>query len=258
MMPYVEAKALLARIIELAPTMDPAGALALGESEWPEMGGRAATPEDAETCRLLSISAAEVGEYTAADEWRDRARTRGEAVGWPELIAALDMSQAFKLLSAYNDDYRRGKTLDVIEGSAAAVELIQSLESVAEGPDSGLRVSRQSPSVALIRRFVWEKSGSFQLAMKQWDEAAESFAKAVEAAESTRGLLKSRGGLALANYCRALNAGDQQVVTAALDETRTVAAEASRSGEGDVESIARHNAEVMDRRGGDVLLYEIL
>jgi len=254
----MDATSLLARVIDLAPTTDPAGALALGESEWPQMEARAATAEDAESCRLLSLSGAETRDHAAADRWRDRARTRAEAVGWPELVAALDMSEAFRTLSVHNDDYRRGRTLDVIEGSTEAVDLIRRLGPVAEGPDSGIRVSRQSPSVALIRRFVLEKTGSFQLALRQWDEAAESFAGAVRAAEGPRGLLKSRGGLALADYSRAREAGDHQGMAAATEATESVAAESLTHGEGDVESTARHNAAVMARGGGDLLLYEIL
>ena len=254
----MDAKELLTQIVDLAPAKDPVSALALGETEWPEMEARAATPEDAETCRLLSISGSEVGEYAVADLWRERARALGEAVGWPELVAALDMSLAFKALSIRNDDYSRGKTLDVIDGSPEALKLIRKLEPVLNGPDSGIRVSRQSPSVALVRRFVLEKSGSFQLALRQWDEAAQSFAKAISAAESPRGLLKSRGGLALANYSRALYASQQDGIAAALAETETVAAEAALLGEGDVASTALHNSEVMARRRKDLLLYEIL
>lgn len=254
----MDAKALLARIIELAPTKDPVSALALGETEWPEMAARTATPEDAETCRLLSISGSEIGDYAVADLWRNRARVLGEAVGWPELIAALDMSQAFRALSVRNDSFCRGKSLDVIEGSSDAVVLIKKLAPVADGPDSGIRVSRQSPSPALIRRFVLEKTGSFQLALKQWDEAAESFTRAIDAAEGPRGLLKSRGGLALANYCRGLQARAQDAISAALTETESVAAEATARDQGDIAVNAQHNAEVMARRGQDLLLYEIL
>jgi hypothetical protein len=256
----MDAEELLAHVYELAPTKDPAAALALGADQWDAMSTRPANPEDAETCRLLAISGAETGEYSVADRWRDRARALGEKVGWPELIAALDMSEAFKALSIRNGDYHRGKTLDVIDGSPEAVELISTLSRVANGPESGIRVSDRSPSVALIRRFVLEKTGSFQLALGQWDLAAVSFAQAVKFAESPRGLLKSRGGLALAVYSRAMDTpnDDSDSLATALAETRSIADEAGTMGEDDVASTAGHNANVMARSGRDLLLYEIL
>ena len=94
--------------------------------------------------------------------------------------------------------------------------------------------------------------------MNQWGEASKSFSKAVKAAESARGLLKSRGGLALANYSQALQESRQDGIAAALAETESVAAEATASDETDVAATARHNADVMSRLGKDLLLYEIL
>lgn len=251
---------LLAEIVELAPTKDPVRALELGDAEWPAMESRGATPEDAEICRLLAVSAGEVGDYPAAERWRQRSRVRGEAVGWPELVAALDMQLAFKALSIRNNDYANGKTLDVIEGSTEAVELIQRLAPVADGPDSGIRVSAQSPSVALIRRFILDKTGAFQLALGQWPEAAASFTKAIAGAEGARGRLKSRGGLWLALYSGAMDAGDDGAAEEAHVATRAVAIEATENGPRteDVAITAHHNVEVMSRRGRDLLLYEVL
>src|SRR4051794_4619643 len=113
----MDENALLLAIYELAPAKDPRAALAIGEREWTAMDARPPSAEDAETCRLLSISASEIGEFAAADIWRDRARVRAEQLPWPELVAALDLSSAFKVLAARNDDYRHGRTLDVLVGA---------------------------------------------------------------------------------------------------------------------------------------------
>ena len=194
----MDQKSLLRSVYEIAPTVDPATALSVGEAEWPAIDARAANAEDAETCRLLSLSASEVGDWMTADLWRGRARVRAEEIGWPEMITALEMTRAFKALSVRNDDYARGRTLDFIQGEPSSVKIFQQLEPVAFGPDSGISVRPKSASIALIRRFVLEKRGSFQLAMNQWDEAVDSFTKAIDAAEGSRGFLKARGGLALA------------------------------------------------------------
>ena len=251
-------KTLLEAIYELAPTNDPRAALAIGEDERSAMDARPATAEDAETCRLLSISAAEIGDFAAGDAWRERARILAEQIPWPELVAALDMSTAFKMLAERNDDYPHGRTLDRIEGSLEAVELMRTLDGVADGPDSGIRVTPKNPTPALIRRFVLEKTGSFQLALKQWEAAAESFELAIAAAESERGRLKTRAGLALARYSAAIEAADRSAIEIALAETLAIADAADGIDERDVASTARDNAEVMTRGGGDLLLYEIL
>lgn len=250
--------ALLETIYELAPTRSPREALRLGEAEWHAIEARPPKAEDAESCRLISLSAGVLQDFTSADLWRDRARSIGERIPWPELLAALDMAMAFKALAIRNDDYPRGRTLDVIQGSPEAVEIMQNLAPVAEGPGSGIQVTLRSPNVELIRRFVFEKAGSFQLALGDYDRAVQSFAKAVEAAEGPRGKLKARGGLALANYGRALLQNDDTAVVAALAETQDVAQQSDEAGEADVAATGTHNAEVMMRRGRDLLLYELL
>lgn len=174
------------------------------------------------------------------------------------MIAALEMSRAFKALSLRNDDYARGRTLDIMEGEPSSVKIIQQPEPVTFGPDSGTSFTPKSPAIALIRRFVLEKRGSFQLALKQWDEAVDSFTKAIDAAESPRGFLKARSGLALAKYSRALDADDHAAIVAALNETHAIADEAEAISEADVASTGRHNAGAMARRGRDLLLYGIL
>lgn len=255
----MDQKELLAALFELAPTNDPRSGLALGDAEWPAIEARPANAEDAETCRLVSLCATELAEYRRADLWRERSRTRAQALGWQELVAALDMSKSFIALSRRNDDYSRGRTLDVIDGSPEAVALIGELQPVADGPDSGISVTPRSPSRALIRRFVVEKRGSFQLAMKDWEGAAASFTAAIDAAEGPRGRMKARAGLALADYSRGLEVDDDAAQDEALAVTREVAAVASASeGDGDIAAAARHNAEVMERRGRDLLLYEML
>lgn len=254
----MDEKALLATIFDVAKD-DPADVLALGNAHWQEIAARPPTPEDAETCRLIGISAAEVEAFDAGALWRTRAHAIASQIPWPELIAAINISEAFSRLARRNDNYPRGRTLDVIEGSPEAIEIVLSLRAVADGPDSGIVVTPRSPTIALIKRFVLEKTGSFQLALKDIDGAAASFEAAVEHAEGTRGVLKSRGGLALASYLRALNADDATTAAAATAETRAVLGELIAADE-DARTIeiARHNAAVMRRGSRDLLLYEIL
>lgn len=76
----MDQKSLLRSVYGVAPTVDPATALSVGEVECPAIDARAANAEDAETCRLLSLSASEVGGWMTADLWRVRARVRAEGV----------------------------------------------------------------------------------------------------------------------------------------------------------------------------------
>ena len=253
----MDEKTLLTTVYNLAGSA-PGQALQLANTDWPEIASRSPTPEDAETCRLAAVSAAQIEAYDTAALWRTRARSIAVAVPWPELIAAVDMAEAFVILARRNDDYARGRTLDVLEGSTEAIAIIQSLAPVADGADSNIRVTPKSPSAALIRRFILEKTASLQLAAGQWDAASANFAKAVALAESERGVLKSRGGLAIANYSRGLELENMEATSSSLAETRAVASEADSSKESDFAATARHNAVVMARGGSELLLYEIL
>lgn len=249
---------LLDRVFELAPTADPRAALALGEQEAMALEARPAYAEDAETCRLLSIAAAAVGEYAVGAAWRRRALLRGALIGWTEMVAALVMSDAFIALSKRNDDYSIGKTLDSIQGEPESLRILAELEPFTVEPGSGISVTAKSPSPALIRRFVLEKRGSFQLALGDFAAAAESYTAAEAAAENARGKLKSHAGLALAQYLIATEGGDRGAADSALAETAAVESRAMEIREPDVASTARHNVDVMRRGGRDLLLYEIL
>ena len=132
------------------------------------------------------------------------------------------------------------------------------MAAIAEGPGTGIQVTPRSPSIQLIRRFLFEKAGSFQLALGDDDSAAESFRQATAAAEGPRGSMKAHGGLAIANYRRGLVADDETAVEQAFRDTRNIERLADDSGESDVAAIAAHNGAVMGRRGQDLLLYEIL
>lgn len=254
----MDEKALLATVFDLAKN-DPASALETADAHWPEAAARQPNPEDAETCRLSAVSAAELELFDKSRLWRARARRIGEQIPWPELIAALDMADAFVALARRNDDYIHGRTLDVIEGSPEAVRIMQSLAPIAEGPGSGIVVTPKSPTTTLIRPFVLEKTGSFLLALGDVDGAARSFEDAITHAEGPRGVLKSRGGLALANYLRASDAGHDDGIDAAAAETAAVASEFAALGEDHrTIAIAQHNTDVMRRHGTDLLLYEVL
>ncbi len=254
----MDAKELLDSVFELAPFGDPAAALALGDQELDAMRARPANAEDAETCRLLSISAAEIGDYRRAASWRRRALLRATLIGWPEMVAALAMSDAFVALAQRNDDYPHGRSLDVIVGEPEALRILDELEPFATGPGSGIAPTAKAPSPALIRRFILEKRGSFQLALGEYAAAADSYRAAEAAAENARGTAKSHAGLALAEYLQALEASDASAMAAALSETEFTISAAERIGELDLAATARRNAEVMRQGGRDLLLYEIL
>lgn len=254
----MDAQELLGAVFEIAPTNDPKAALALGEQHLEEIEARPANAADAETCRLLSISAAEIADYALAATWRRRALLRGSLVGWTEMVAACVMSEAFIAMSKRNDDYAAGKTLDVIQGEPESLRILVDLEPFTHEPGSGISATAKSPSPALIRRFVLEKRGSFQLALGDYQAAVDSYVAAESAAKDARGRVKSRAGLALARYLVALEVGDVGAAASALADTEAYIGEAESIHELDVAATARHNAEVMRKSGRETLLYEIL
>jgi len=169
------------------------------------------------------------------------------------MVAACVMSEAFILLSRRNDDYSAGKTLDVIQGEPESLRILADLEPFTLEPGSGISVTAKSPSPALIRRFVLEKRGSFQLALGEYQAAVDSYVAAGAAAENARGRVKTQAGLALARYLVALEQGDLDALATALRETESLIGEAESIRESDVATTARYNAEVMSRSGRDLL-----
>jgi len=95
--------------------------LGMVEAEWHMISTRSGQPEDAETCRLAMITAAERKRYSAYVVWQSRALARFVALDWHEGAAAVMMPNAFRLLAMANDNYPNGKTYDVLRPAPEAL-----------------------------------------------------------------------------------------------------------------------------------------
>ncbi len=253
---------LLARVLELAPDKDPGAAVQLGEQEWPAIQSRPVNRYDAEACRLLALASATHGRYDLAAVWRARALIRFSELGWSDGVATIILGEALANLSRHNDDYARGRTLDVIENSPASLGILETIEHLAQPgrtiPDDQ-RLSNWSPSPDLTARMYWEKKGFFELLEGQWDAARSSYAKAQAVARPGRGASKVHGAIVAVEYLSALagvpHRGDLESL---IEEQEAVVAEITAVSDPDIEKAAVHNLEVMRRGGRDLLPYEIL
>ena len=219
------------------------------DAQWPAMSRRAPTPEDAETCRLTMLAALQVPELAAeAAVWRARALSRATVVGWTECVAALAMGEAFRMLAVANEDFPRGRTLDVIKPVPAAVAALEELSVYLTAPDSGIRLGPMAPTRAVVERFLHEKGGFLRLVQGDIAGARSSYAAAAQAAAGQpRGEVKVALGAALVEYVA--GAGDPE-------PTRQLLPSAEQWP--DLATTARHNVAVMEAGGDDVLGYEIL
>lgn len=250
------AEHLYREIADLAPSVDPEAALALGEQHWAEITGREPNPHDAETCRLLSLAAIEQQppDFVLADVWRTRALTRFALTGWHEGVAWVAMGRAFVALAQVNNDYPGGQTIDVIEGSMSAVDILDELKPFLQVPPSGISVGPRSPSQSVLARFLHEKRGFLLLLLRLLDEARESYEQAAVAAQgNARGAVKVRLGRALVEYV----AGEHQLAVAETKAAVREARELGRDGE-DLVEIGAYNISVMETDGSNLRPYEIL
>lgn len=224
------------------------------DGEWPALRVRDPIPEDAETCRLAMLFAAQLHDFPQADLWRVRAMARYVRVGWVEGVASLMLSAAFKELARANNDYPEGRYLDAIRPSAVALAMVDELEPFAVEPGSGISTGYGSPTPSLVARFVHENRGFLLLVEGRLDDARVSYMHAVDADDSSRSRVKSRLGLALVDYVSGLRTGDP----VSSDATQILCAEAESMGLWDLVASARSNAEEMDRRGRHLVPYAIL
>jgi len=242
------------QIADLAPSVDPVTALSVGNAHWAEMAARDPNPHDAESCRLLSLAAVEQDprDFEVAELWRMRALARFTLTGWHEGVAVVVMGRAFGTLSRVNDDYAKGETLDVINGSQVALDLLDELSLFLDAEPSGISVGPRSPSRGLLARFIHEKRGFFLLTLGRLAEARESYNKAAAVCKgNARGEVKVRLGSALVDYL-------DGSAEAAWNETRAALAVARELGESDLVETGERNLAVMERGGRDLSLYEIL
>lgn len=233
--------------------------MALAEGELAAIEDRPASPEDAETCRLIALSyiSLPVQDHEAFVVWRTRALVRFAEVGWTEGIGAIAMGEAFRLLARANDDYPNGQTLDRVAPCPAAVAALDALRPLAVEPGSGIMLGPSSPSPSLIARFIWEKRGALLLIARDFDSAAASYARAAQLVEdSTRGPIKVALGRALVDYVRAVENGEP--IATAFETTEVLAEQAVSTGQTDLAATAASNLSVMPDRGLSVRLYEIL
>lgn len=253
-MPDLTAEELYAQVYELFKTDHPA-LVALMEEQWPSIRSRSPNDRDAESCRLAMLAVFEAGKERTASVWRARAMARFAAIGWQEGVGAQIMSEAFRQLAFANDEFARGRTLDRIDPSPEAEAIMAEVSLFLDAE----RPSRRGfgPHQALLRRWIPEKTAFLLLVAGRYDEAIARFEEAAAAAgDNVRGGLRVRAGLAQARYLRALDAG--QETTAFAEETAAVAREAEAANEPDVARDTTTNAEVMRRRGRDLVPYEIL
>jgi tetratricopeptide (TPR) repeat protein len=222
------------------------------------MAAREPNSFDAESCRLLSLAAIEQNppDINLGEVWRTRALVRFTLIGWHEGVGAVLLARAFGALSIENGDYPdgNGKTLDVMRGSSAAVDILDEIVSLMDAAPSGIRVGTRSLDKDLLERFYYEKRGFFLLALGRLDDARASYVRAAEvaaAAGSKRGQVKVRLGRALVEYA----SGSREV---ALAETRVAVDDARTLGEDDLVKTGEQNLTVMERGGIDLHPYEIL
>ena len=219
-----------------------------------DLVARAPGPEDAETCRQIMLAAVRLGDLGEARVWRVRATRRFAAVGWPEGVAAIQMTELYRALFEANDGYPDGMTLDVLKPAADATRVLEELRPVADGPASDFGFG---PNPALIARFLHEKTAALRTIEGDYAAAVAAFGAASEfAADEPRGKVKVALGRALAEYLGA--ATTDADVTPFSDRTAKLAAEADALGQNDIAAIARANADAMRAGSRRLSLYEML
>lgn len=229
---------------------------ALVDSEWPRVKEREANAEDAEVCRLAMLAAAHVQDYGAVRLWRARALARFAAIGWVEGTASIIMGEAFMELARVNDDYSRGRTLNLIQPSSVALGVLGELERFTVGQGSGFQLGPSSPSQAVLKRLYHEKRGFLLLLGGAYHEAGASYDRAYDAAGThQRGQVKVRLGRFLVDYLAADNSDARGRIAQQTDLLRQEALGASSL---DVAETAAANVQVMRRGGSELLPYEIL
>jgi hypothetical protein len=228
--------------------------LGMVEAEWHMISTRSGQPEDAETCRLAMITAAERKRYSAYVVWQSRALARFVALDWHEGAAAVMMPNAFRLLAMANDNYPNGKTYDVLRPAPEALLVLEDLMSFCEGPERGFECG---PTPELIARFVHEKSGFLLAIERRWDDSVAAYDRALAyAADESRGQVKVPLGRALVSYLSQRDAGRDGQEGA--DVTARLAVDPRTLAHQDLSQTAQANLERMRAGRFDLIPYEIL
>lgn len=245
-----DARTLYDQLAEAWSSANPGTAHRLAVEAWAAMSSRDPNKYDAESARLASIDAARI-DSSQTMLWRMRALARYAAIGWHEGVGAIILSESFSVLSRENDDYPRGRRIDVVRGSTMALEILDEVGTLATRPSSGISVGPRSPSPQLLTRFFYERRALHLLLLRRLSEASEAYRLATEHAESERGRLRARAGAALVRYLE----GDREDARRA---TASVLLDATDSGDEDVAASAVANLAVMDADRDDLATYDIL
>lgn len=229
----------------------------VADDAWPAMQQREPSIADAEACRIAQLSSAMAENHTATRLWRARSLARAVAVGWREGVAALIMSDAFTLLAQANDDYARGRTIDVMQPAPAARGVIEAvLTALPNDQDASEPPARTAPSLRSMRRMVEEKTGFLLLLEGAHAQARDAYARAAHWAEGReRDELKVALGAALVDY---LDPRDDDEAADARVRTKSLAGRATAADIADLSATATHNAAVMAEGGKALRPYEIL
>lgn len=240
------------RLVQSGETQKLEEALRFAAARWREQEALPASVDDAEACRLLMLAATRLESWEEQVTWRARAMTRYTLLGWWEGIATLTMGEAFRALAIANEEYARGKTLNVIVGSPAAVSIIGELEFFLTLPGSGRTAGGLSPNPRLLRRFLFEKRAFFRLVDRDVHGARADYERALAENEGLRGRIKVGLGLVLVDLLdgtvdAAVAASATEALAAQLDEEH-----------GDLLEISAHNVETLRQGSPAVRAYEYL
>lgn len=229
--------------------------LSLVGDQWGAMEARDPNPYDAETCRLTMLAAAKGGDFSAVRLWRVRALARFVAVEWLSGVGMVLMSLAFSELAIANSDYSGGKTLDVLAGSQAALDILEEVERFTVGQGSEPQLMSGSPSRDVLRRLFHEKKAFLLLLDHQYEGSRRSYQAAQAAATTSRGKIKVQLGAILVDLLDPATTTSPLALAAATED---LGRQASAIDSADVGETAMRNARLIRSSRRDVSPYEIL
>jgi hypothetical protein len=227
--------------------------IALVTREWPAIMSRPANRSDAETCRQMMLALLKAARQPEAILWRTRTMIRAAEAGWDQGVAALIITDVFRLQAEANAGVEPSDP--AYRAAPQALEILDELLPFI-GEDGPPADQVAAPSPRFNARTYYEKRGFLLVAAKRYDEALEAYDHAKRYVEhDDRGRLKVRGGRA---SCLYLSSADPQTQQSAIDETATVVRESRELGHYEILRIAEQNLARMTAGQRDLLAYEVL